>query len=202
MIGIVGYGLGNVMAFTNFYKNKNIDSKIIHNSNDLDSSIDKLILPGVGSFDNAMKMFNKSGLREKIEKLVLLEKIPFLGVCVGMQVLGNYSEEGIEKGLGWIKGDIKKIEFSNNKLPLPHLGWNNIFSYKKCKLLEGVENSYFYFLHSFVFIEDNIDNKLAFFNYQNQYTCAINSENIYGVQFHPEKSHEAGSKLLINFSKL
>lgn len=201
MIGIVDYGLGNVMAFSNFYKYQNIDTKIICEPNDLDS-IEKIILPGVGSFDNAMKMFNKSRLRDKIEKLVLLDKIPILGVCVGMQILGNHSEEGKEKGLGWIKGEIKKIKFTHTKYPLPHLGWNNIYTNKTSKLMIGVENSYFYFLHSYVFVEENIENKLACFNYHDQFTCAVYSENIYGVQFHPEKSHDAGSKLLTNFSKL
>lgn len=201
MIGIIDYGLGNIMAFLNFYSNQNIDVKIISNKIDFDS-IDKLILPGVGSFDNAIKMFSKSGLRDTTEKLVIEKKTPILGVCVGMQILGNLSEEGNEKGLGWIEGEIRKINFTDIELPLPHLGWNNIKSLIDSKILDGIENSYFYFLHSYVFLEKKIQNKIATFNYQQDHACIICSENIYGVQFHPEKSHEAGSRLLTNFQNL
>ena len=201
MIGILDYGLGNIMAFYNFFKMNNINSKIISKNIDLDS-VEKIILPGVGSFDNAIKMFNQSGLRETTEKLVIDKKIPILGICVGMQILGNISEEGTEKGLGWIEGEIIKMVFNDIELPLPHLGWNKITSLNNSDILAGISNSYFYFLHSYVFIEKNSSNKLATFNYQKDHTCVIGSENIYGVQFHPEKSHEAGSRLLINFSKI
>ena len=150
MIGIINYGLGNVKAILNLYNYHRIKAKLVSTIDDFDL-IDRLILPGVGSFDNAINLFNESGMREKTEKLVLEKKIPFLGICVGMQILGNSSEEGKQKGLCWINGDIKKINFFNKKLPLPHLGWNKISLTKNSKILKGLNNQYFYFLHSYFF---------------------------------------------------
>ena len=201
MIGIINYGLGNVKAILNLYNYHNVQAKLISSKKDFDL-IDRLILPGVGSFDNAIKLFNSSGMREVTEKMVFEKKMPLLGICVGMQMLGNNSEEGNQKGLSWINGDIKKIDFINEKLPLPHLGWNKITLTKKSKILNGLDNHYFYFLHSYYFFENEIDLKIATFEYQTKFTCAVNKDNIYGVQFHPEKSHSSGSDLLINFSKI
>ncbi len=201
MIGIINYGLGNVKAILNLYNYHRIKAKLVSTVDDFDL-IDRLILPGVGSFDNAINLFNESGMREKTEKLVLEKKIPFLGICVGMQILGNSSEEGKQKGLCWINGDIKKINFFNKKLPLPHLGWNKISLTKNSKILKGLNNQYFYFLHSYFFSENEIDLQIATFDYETKFTCAVKKNNIYGVQFHPEKSHASGEELLINFSKI
>ena len=201
MIGIINYGLGNVKAILNLYNYHSIKAKLISTKKDFDL-IDRLILPGVGSFDNAINLFNSSGMREETEKLVIGKKIPILGICVGMQMLGNNSEEGKQKGLSWINGNIKKINFFNEKLPLPHLGWNKITTTKNSKILKGLNNHYFYFLHSYFFSENENDLQIATFDYQSKFTCAVNKDNIYGVQFHPEKSHSSGEELLINFSKI
>ena len=150
MIGILNYGLGNIKAFSNIYKSLDIPYKVISKREEL-VDIKKIILPGVGAFDNAMNKFNQSGLRESVEKMVLKDEIPILGVCVGMQILGNTSEEGFLKGLGWINGDIKKIQFDKtNSLPLPHMGWNDVNTKSNSKLFFELElDLSFYFLHSF-----------------------------------------------------
>ena len=203
MIKIIDYGLGNIQAFLNAYKSLGIQAESVKVPDSLKDA-SHLILPGVGSFDQAMSMLNASGMREEISNLVLNKSIPILGVCVGMQILGNHSEEGVTKGLGFIEGAIKKINLNNQKYryPLPHMGWNDIFI-KKNTIFNGLEiNPKFYFLHSYYFECDNNSSEIASFSYGSDMTCAINKKNIYGVQFHPEKSHHFGVKLLKNFSEI
>ena len=202
MIGIIDYGLGNISSFINIYKQLNIKTLIIKNPTDL-NNVDKIILPGVGSFDWAMESLNKSGLRDSIQKFVIDEKKPILGVCVGMQIMAESSEEGKEKGLSWIDSKIKKfcIKKFDEYFPLPHMGWNNV-SFNKNPLSKDIEKSSFYFLHSYFF--DKVEKKyiLARSTYSEEFTSAIVKNNIYGVQFHPEKSHSCGINLLTNFAKL
>lgn len=203
MIGILNYGLGNIQAFFNIYKSLDIPCKIVNNSKDL-SDISKIILPGVGSFDFAMEKFNGSGLREKIENMVLDKKIPVLGICVGMQMLAKNSTEGKMEGLGWIDAYVEQISYHDKKLILPHMGWNDISLLKNNKLFENMnENDLrFYFLHSYYFKCNNNMNILAETKYGIKFTSIAFKENIYGVQFHPEKSHLNGVSLLKNFYKL
>jgi len=204
MISIVNYGLGNIKAFTNIYKNLNIPHKIVSRSEDLRET-DKIIIPGVGAFDHAMKSLNNSGMREKLDKMVLEDKIPVIGICVGMQMLARSSEEGNEKGLGWIDGIVKKFDPSklSRKEPLPHMGWNNMIIKKECKLLENLGNDpRFYFLHSYYFECEKEKNILAAAKYGEEFACVINSYNIYGIQCHPEKSHSFGIQLLKNFGEM
>ncbi len=202
MIGIIDYGLGNISAFKNIYKELNRKLLII-NEPSLLNQVDKLILPGVGSFDWAIESLNKSGLRFALEKFVIEEKKPIMGICVGMQIMADSSEEGNEKGLSWINGKIKK--FINNDadkyLPLPHMGWDEV-NFSKHPISRGIEESSFYFLHSYYF--DNVDSKttLAKSTYTKKFTSAIMKDNIFGVQFHPEKSHDFGIDLLNNFAIL
>jgi len=203
VIKIIDYGLGNIQAFLNAYNSLGIQAESVKVPDNLKDA-SHLILPGVGSFDQAMSMLNASGMREEISNLVLNKSIPILGVCVGMQILGNHSEEGVTKGLGFIEGAIKKINLNNQKYryPLPHMGWNDIFI-KKNTIFNGLEvNPKFYFLHSYYFECDNNLSEIASFSYGSDMTCAINKKNIYGVQFHPEKSHHFGVKLLKNFSEI
>ena len=151
-----------------------------------------------------MTLFENSGMKSEVEKMVIENQIPILGVCVGMQILGNNSEEGSLKGLGWINGNIKKIQIDKtNQLPLPHMGWNDIHIKNNSKLFFELElNSSFYFLHSFYFDCFDKSNVVADVIYNKKMTCAIKKDNIYGVQFHPEKSHNCGIQLLKNFSNI
>ena len=203
MIRVIDYGLGNVQAFINAYKNLNIKAKSSKTINELKDA-SHIILPGVGSFDQAIRLFNNSGMRDEVERLVMNVNIPILGVCVGMQILGSTSEEGTSKGLGWINGKIKKIRFKNNNpLPLPHMGWNNVNTKNNLELFNELDSQpSFYFLHSFYFSCEDETSEIASFSYGGDLTCAIKKKNIYGVQFHPEKSHHFGAKLLQNFSNI
>lgn len=203
MIGIIDYGVGNIKAFANIYKNFDMTFKIVKNISEFEN-ITKLILPGVGSFDHAMISLQNSGMREKLDELVLEKKIPVIGICVGMQMLAKSSEEGTLKGLGWIDGIVKKFDKSKIKNgPLPHMGWNNLTIEKKNIIFENLEeNPRYYFLHSYYFECYNKDNVIATATYGEKFDCMINHKNIYGIQCHPEKSHHNGMQLLKNFGEL
>jgi glutamine amidotransferase len=204
MIAILDYGLGNISAFANVYKNLNIGHKIVSSVADLNSAT-KIILPGVGAFDFAMTLLNESGLREKLDELVLTRKIPLLGICVGMQILARSSEEGTTAGFDWINGLVKRFDLSSlpNGMLLPHMGWNNVHASKDNKLFYGLGiEPRFYFLHSYYFQCDDKKDELALTDYGCPFASAINFENIYGVQFHPEKSHRNGIQILKNFANL
>ena len=202
MIKIINYGLGNVNAFFNIYKSLGIDCEICNSCDSLKSAT-KLILPGVGSFDWAMDKLNNSKMRPILEELVIDKKVPILGVCVGMQIMAKNSEEGKEEGLGWINAKnvhLANISKKNNKFP--HMGWNDI-EVTDSLLLRDISNPKFYFLHSYCI--DPYDKKEidGYSFYGSRFPCAISKKNnIFGVQFHPEKSHNWGIKLLENFSKL
>lgn len=203
MIGIIDYGVGNIKAFTNIYKNLNIPFKIVKDISEFEN-ITKLILPGVGSFDHAMTSLQNSGMREKLDELVLEKKIPVIGICVGMQMLAKSSEEGTLNGLGWIDGIVKKFDKSKIKnAPLPHMGWNNLKIEKKNKIFDNLEeNPRYYFLHSYYFECENKEDVIATATYGEKFDCMINHKNIYGIQCHPEKSHHNGMQLLKNFGEL
>ena len=204
MIGILNYGLGNIRSFYNLYKTLDIQSKFISSSNEL-IDVKRLILPGVGSFDYAMEKFNNSGLRDQVENMVLNDKIPLLGVCVGMQMLAKSSDEGTNKGLGWIDANVSRFDLSviKDNLRLPHMGWNTINIEREEPLFKNLNNqSRFYFLHSYYFKCNIIEESITKTNYGSNFTSSIRSDNIYGVQFHPEKSHDNGIKLLYNFSNI
>lgn len=204
MIAIIDYGVGNIKAFSNIYKNLNIVFTIAKCVEDLEDAT-KIILPGVGSFDYAMERLQKSGMQEPLNELVLKRKLPVLGVCVGMQMLANKSDEGKLSGLGWIDGVVKKFDQSkvDEKVPLPHMGWNNVKPIANNNLFQDSDiESRFYFLHSYYFAPHNEDNVLAVTDYNGPYASAVRSENVFGVQFHPEKSHQNGIQLLKNFANL
>jgi glutamine amidotransferase len=204
MITIIDYGVGNINAFVNVYKRLNIPTKIANKSEDLIGA-EKLILPGVGHFDHAMKELDKSGMRPKINELVLEKKIPVIGICVGMQMMGNYSEEGELEGLKWIDASIKRFDESKIQqvTRLPHMGWNDVVPYKNSPLFKGLEkDALFYFLHSYYFECSDDKDILCTSEYGDKFASAVNHENIFGIQFHPEKSHHYGELLLHNFAKI
>ena len=204
MITIIDYGVGNINAFINVYKRLNIPVNTAKSAAEL-RDVQKIILPGVGHFDHAMSELIKSGMREALDELVVEKKIPVIGICVGMQMMANSSEEGTLKGLGWINSTVRK--FDETKIDqitkLPHMGWNDVTPVDSNPLFEGLEkNALFYFLHSYYFQCNENTDIIAVSDYGGQFTCAVNHENIYGIQFHPEKSHYYGEKLLHNFAKL
>jgi len=202
MITIVDYGVGNISAFKNVFKRLNIASSIAKSSSDLENAT-KLILPGVGSFDYAMSQLNLSGMRKKLDELVIEKKIPVLGICVGMQMMGKGSEEGASEGLNWIDAQVLKFDESllKTRVKLPHMGWNEVKPVKESILFKNInEEAIFYFLHSYYFKCKNSNHVLGVSDYGSSFSSCINFENIYGVQFHPEKSHNNGEKLLHNFA--
>lgn len=204
MIHIVDYGLGNIGAFLTLYNKLNIAAKAVQTAEALDEA-DHILIPGVGAFDTAMKLLNESGMREKLEELVSSRKIPVLGVCVGMQILSEASDEGQLAGLGWIKGTARSLssrQSTNQAVPLPHMGWNDVDATRPLALLKNIDQPKYYFLHSFYFDNSDPVDCAATAEYDGRFTCIVNRENVWGVQFHPEKSHSFGTGLLQNFANI
>ncbi|MBN2569935.1 MAG: imidazole glycerol phosphate synthase subunit HisH [Deltaproteobacteria bacterium] len=204
MITIVSYGLGNVRAFANSFERMHVSVNIATSAHELRDST-HLILPGVGSFDWAVQLLTASGLREPLNELVLEKKRLVLGVCVGMQMMALSSEEGALPGLGWIDAQVKK--FSQTTLPkriyLPHMGWNDVIPKQSECLFHGLESgARFYFLHSYYVTPRKKDDVLAITDYNGSFASSVRCGNIFGVQFHPEKSHQWGIQLLKNFAEL
>lgn len=204
MITIIDYGLGNIQAFINMFKRLNFEVRRATSAAELEGAT-KLILPGVGAFDHAMELLNASGMRSTLDDLVLNKKIPVLGICVGMQILADGSDEGVLPGLGWIPGRVKAFKENEGSanLPLPHMGWNDVQPKIGNLLFTGLQNqSRFYFLHSYFFECKDAENISASTSYGIDFNCAVSSGNVNGVQFHPEKSHHYGAQLLKNFAEL
>lgn len=204
MITIIDYNVGNICAFQNVFKRLNIPTKIARSKKDLFDA-KKLLLPGVGSFDFALGQLNASGMREKLDELVLEKKIPVIGICLGMQIMGNRSDEGKLEGLKWIDSEILKFDVNliNQRTKLPHMGWNNVNPVGNQPIFTGLDkNSIFYFLHSYYIKCNNPSESIALTEYGKSFTSAVNYDNIYGIQFHPEKSHLYGERLLNNFAML
>jgi imidazole glycerol-phosphate synthase subunit HisH len=203
MITIINYGLGNIHAFVNVYKKLGINLRMATSVNDLRDST-KIILPGVGSFDYAMQKLNESGMRPALDKMVLQDKIPLLGICVGLQMLAHSSEEGVLPGLGYLDATVRKFDVTKmkGKMNLPHMGWNDVNPRNDSELFHDMpEKPLFYFLHSYYFECNHPEDSIATADYGGEFVCAVNHENIYGVQFHPEKSHGNGIQVLRNFGK-
>lgn len=204
MIRIVDYGVGNIQAFLNVFKRLGIPADRAHAPADLKDA-SRLVLPGVGAFDTAMHMLNRSGMREELDRLVLKCKTPVMGVCVGLQMLGNGSDEGQLPGLGWIPGRVHAFATTpqSASLPVPHMGWNDLeLRQPDNPIFHAFEpKPRFYFLHSYYFRCDDRAHVAATANYGFDFDCIVSSGNIHGVQCHPEKSHHFGAQLLMNFAE-
>jgi len=204
MIAIIDYGSGNIKAISNIYRRSNVPFFIASSPNDLKRAT-KIVLPGVGAFDQAMGELERSGMKGGLDERVLGDGIPLLGICVGMQLLAKSSEEGTKGGLGWIPGTVRKIARPGDGVSprLPHMGWNTVALTRDDVLFNGVDlNLGFYFLHSYCFKCDTGANELAQTDYEGVFASAVKKDRIYGVQFHPEKSHQSGIRVLQNFAEL
>lgn len=201
LITIIDYGVGNLTSVQNMFKKAGVKSVISNAVNEI-AMADKILLPGMGAFDNCMQKFNESGLREIIEKKALIDKVPVLGICVGLQMLMESSEEGLLPGLGWVEG--KTVAFDTKQMQqqdkVPNMGWLDITAKKNSALVSDIENPRFYFSHSFHVQPAYKADELFTACYGYQFTAGIEKDNILGVQFHPEKSHRFGMQLLKNFA--
>jgi len=201
MIVIVDYGMGNLGSIQNMLKKAGFPSLITSDKSIIENA-DKLILPGVGAFDNAINNLNSLDLIDLLNKKALEEKIPVLGICLGMQLLSKSSEEGILSGLGWIDAVTIKFKFDDSNLKIPHMGWNNIKIMQNSTLFDSLdEEQRFYFVHSYHVKCSNPENVLISCQYGIDFTAGVINGNIMGVQFHPEKSHKYGLNLLKNFAE-
>lgn len=201
MIAIIDYGLGNLGSISNMLKVIGEKSKIT-NDFEIIQKADGIILPGVGAFDAGMTNLNESGLTVVIKDEAATGK-PILGICLGMQLLGKKSEEGSLPGLSLIPFECKKFNFEDKSLKIPHMGWDIVDFKKQHPILEGLEGQQrYYFVHSYYADSDNPANVLMTCDYGIEFACSVIKENVIGVQFHPEKSHDFGLALLTNFVKI
>ena len=206
-VTIVDYNSGNISSVINSFReiaNDKINIKVTADLNQINLS-DKVVLPGQGSFKSCIDALNKiDGLNDTLNKFVKTNKKPILGICVGLQMFADIGyEETEKKGLGWISGKVSKINNQNGKFKLPHIGWNQINIVKKSKIFKDIENnSHMYFVHSYEFVPEDKDVISATTDYSSKIVCSVEKENIFGTQFHPEKSDKIGLKMIKNFLDL
>ncbi|MCK9491389.1 MAG: imidazole glycerol phosphate synthase subunit HisH [Sulfurimonas sp.] len=201
MIAILDYGIGNLKSIYNMFKKAGIESAITSDIQEIKKA-DKYLLPGVGSFDHGITSLRNASFFEALEKEVLENKKPILGVCLGMQLLTNSSEEGKEKGLGWINAKTIKLNLEDKSLSIPHMGWNKTYPTNTRDIFKSLDENRFYFVHTYHVVCSDEKNILATADYGESFTCSIYKDNIYGVQFHPEKSHKFGMQLFKNFGEM
>ena len=204
MIAIINYGLGNVQAIANIYRQLNVPARLVSSPDEL-AAADRIILPGVGSFDWAMRKLAESGMRAALDDAVIRQGRWVLGICVGMQMMATASDEGELPGLGWLDAKVRRMSAPGDRAPLqlPHMGWNDIHVRGESALFDGLEGgSRFYFLHSYAVEPAHEEAALATATYGQEFAASVGARNLLGVQFHPEKSHEWGIRLLRNFAGL
>ncbi|MCE3259954.1 MAG: hisH [Bacteroidetes bacterium] len=203
MIVIVDYGLGNLASVLNMFRKVGAKDVVISGDKDVIAKATKILLPGVGAFDAGMTNLEASGLIPLLNQKALVEKVPVLGICLGMQLLTRKSEEGKKAGLGWI--DAETVKFNPDpalKLKVPNMGWSYVSVKRKNPLIDMETRNRFYFVHSYYVKCLDESQSLATSNFGIDFTCMVNKENIFGAQFHPEKSLKFGMKILDNFAKL
>jgi glutamine amidotransferase len=206
-VTIVDYNSGNISSVINSFKEVAQDKVNIEVTSDLNKIIsgDKVVLPGQGSFKSCVDALKKiEGLTDTLNEFAITNKKPILGICVGLQMFGDIGYEETEtKGLGWISGKVSKIENQNGKFKLPHIGWNQINIVKNSKIFKDIKNnSHMYFVHSYEFIPEDKSVISATTDYSSNIVCSVEKENIFGTQFHPEKSDKTGLKIINNFISL
>jgi len=206
-VAIVDYNSGNISSVINSFKEAAQDKVNIQITSDLNKIklSDKVVLPGQGSFKSCIEALNDiEGLVETLNEFAVTNKKPLLGICVGLQMFADLGYEEIEtKGLGWISGTVSKIDNHNGAYKLPHIGWNQINIVKDSRIFKDIENnSHMYFVHSYEFIPENKDVISATTDYSSKIVCSVEKENIFGTQFHPEKSDKIGLKIIENFINL
>lgn len=203
MITIVDIGIGNLGSIVSMLDKCKVKALRTSSVADIENA-DKIILPGVGSFDNFMEKLAGSGLVPALNKKALEEKVPVIGICLGMQILGKRSEEGHLPGLGWLDAETVKFKFDgSNGLRIPHMGWNTVTVRGEPSIFRDMEEEpRFYFVHSYHFVCKDQKDILATTSYRYDFVSSVRKGNIYGTQFHPEKSHKFGMRLLKNFSEL
>jgi len=204
---IVDYNSGNISSVINSFKEVAKDNVKIEVTSDLDQikSSDKIVLPGQGSFKSCVDALNKiNGLKDTLNEFIFTNKKPLLGICVGLQMFADIDyEENETKGLGWISAKVSKINNQDGKYKLPHIGWNQINIVKQSKIFDGIKNnSHMYFVHSYEFIPDDKNVITSTTDYSSKIVCSVQKENIFGTQFHPEKSDKIGLKMIKNFIDL
>lgn len=203
MITIIDYGMGNLGSISNMFKRIGVESEISDDKQKI-AAASKILLPGVGAFDAAMERINAGGFRELLDKKALEEKVPVLGICLGMQLLTYSSEEGKLPGLGWIPAKTTRFSFDKNSgLKVPHMGWNVVVKKHDSPLISDLPSEpRFYFVHSYYVTAEDERHVLTTTTHGVEFNSIIQKENIFGAQFHPEKSHKFGMKLLQNFAAL
>ena len=203
MVAIINYGVGNLTSVLNMFRRIGADAVITADFEEIKKA-DKILLPGVGHFDSCIKKYNESGLRNLVEEKAFIEKVPVLGICVGAQMMTRGSEEGVEKGFGWVNADTIKFRLADKpELKVPNMGWNELIISNPSSLWSELpEDARFYFTHSFHFNFDKDEMVIGKAVYGYEYAVAFQNGNIYGTQFHPEKSHKFGMKVLSNFAQL
>ena len=202
MIVIIDYGMGNLRSVQKAFERIRVPAKISASVDEI-LQAEKLVLPGVGHFERGISNLKEKGLFEAINEAVLKNKNPILGICLGMQLMTDFSEEGNCNGFGWIKAKTKRFSFQSNGLKIPHMGWNSLTIKNTDSLFKGISSeNFFYFVHSYYVNCDDENDVLAETTYGNIFVSSLQKGNIYGCQFHPEKSHDKGLQILKNFAEI
>lgn len=202
MIVIIDYGMGNLRSVQKAFERIRIPAAISSRANEIQEA-DKLVLPGVGHFERGIRNLMDRGLFELLNEQVQDKKKPILGICLGMQLMTEFSEEGNCDGFGWLKAKTQRFSFKSNGLKIPHMGWNNLSIKKSDTIFKDITvDNFFYFVHSYYVTCDNDADVLTETNYGHNFVSSFQKENIFGCQFHPEKSHDKGLQILKNFTEV